>query len=182
MTTRAEKIFLFFGILIGVISASLGLETHKANLLGWVLLFAGITLSSIGAIQLGVLYLRGTQTAHMRDRTLWLPVFGVLAISLTAPLEYLFMRPILGRSGFAQFLGLLLIAGAIFFYLRLLKAPHSTSSLVGGHPLAASLLLFSLGLSIGYSSLVGLLIVSFVIVPGLVYRVKMEDRKTRLIK
>jgi hypothetical protein len=41
MSTRAKKVFLFIGILAGLIIACLGIETCHINHLGWALLFTG---------------------------------------------------------------------------------------------------------------------------------------------
>lgn len=55
MTTKAKKLFLFIGILIGVLTASLGLETKHINHLGWALLLAGIGYTTAGCLYLGAM-------------------------------------------------------------------------------------------------------------------------------
>jgi protein-S-isoprenylcysteine O-methyltransferase Ste14 len=199
MTAKVKKLFLFVGILTGMITACLGLETQRSNHLGWALLFSGTAFSTIEAITLGIFILQDTGERQMRDRSLWLPVIGVLVMSLVTPLEYLYMTPVLERSDHAQDIGLILFVGGICFYLLLLNSPGSTNiprkpagkpprQLCVGimqwayRPIFACLLLFALGLSIGYASLIGFLLLFILVLPGLVYRMKLEDRELRMIE
>ncbi len=194
MSIKARKTFLFVGILISVISACLGLETQHSNHLGWALLFAGALFCASGVITLGLLFLHDPSQKQARDRSLWLPIFSVLALSLVTPLEYLYLTPSLARNDLIQDIGLILFAGGLSLYLLMLNSPVSrvirkvtTSLKVKGdrpllirwicHPGFASLVLLALGLCIGYSSLIGILMVFFLLLPGLVLWMKAEDRK-----
>ncbi len=192
MSIMARKIFLVVGLVISVISACLGLETQHSNHLGWALLFAGTAFSASGAITLGILFLQDTSKGLPRDRSLWLPIFSVLVMSLVTPLEYLYLAPFLARNDHLQDIGLILCAGGLSFYLLMLSSPAGSnqqkpapsSALASRQPLIlrwacrpgfASLALFALGLSIGYSSLIGLLMVVFLVLPGLVLWMRSED-------
>ncbi len=192
MTIRVKKAFLIAGILISVLSACLGLETKHSNHLGWALLFTGIIFSACGAITLGILFLREKSEGKKRDHSLWLPIFSVFALSLVTPLEYLYMTPILARNDYLQDIGLILFAGGLCFYLLMLSTPApsdnsspSVERLQTGaihwfcHPGFACLILLALGLSIGYSSLIGLLIIFVFVLPGLIIWMRAEHQKLK---
>jgi protein-S-isoprenylcysteine O-methyltransferase Ste14 len=196
MTVRAKMAFLIVGIFTSVVSACLGLETQHSNHLGWALLFTATIFCASSAISLGILFIHDTTRGKPRDRSLWLPTFGVLAMSLVTPLEYLYMSPTLARNDYLQDLGLILFAGGLSFYLLILGSPTAGNSqrhdplpkYTHRHPLAlrwachpgfASLMLFALGLSIGYSSLIGLCMVFFLELPGLIFWMRSEDQKIR---
>ncbi len=70
MSIRAKKAFLFLGILTGLISACLGLETRHSNHLGWALLFAGTGFTTFGCLSLGMLFLQVTAVEQPADRRL----------------------------------------------------------------------------------------------------------------
>ncbi len=194
MTSTGKKIFLFFAILSGVVTACFGLETQHSNHLGWALLLTGTGLTALGCIYLGALFLRSNGgESQPRDPSLWLPILGALIISLVTPLEYLFLPPILPRSDHAQDIGLILCAGGLAFYLLSLHAAEPRAGLANRtpeaalsfspllrmvlRPISASLLLFALGLGIGYSSLIGLSITLLMVLPGLLYRFNTSGRR-----
>ncbi len=198
MAISTRKLFLFIGILTGVITACLGLETQHSNHLGWALLFAGAAFTTIGSIYLGALCLQPQGDTQPRDRSLWLPGLGALIISLVTPLEYLFLPPVLPRGDHQQDIGLILDAGGLAFYLLSLrsdkpwKATFQTLAFLDSRsfstilrmvlcPISASLLLFVLGLGIGYSSWIGLLLIFVFVLPGLIHRMKIVDRSVHTI-
>lgn len=173
---------MFFGILIGLITACLGLETRHSNHLGWALLFAGAGFTTLSSLSLGVLQLQINKDQWRMDRSLWLPCFSALAISLITPLEYLYLPSVLPRSDYTQDIGLILFAGGLAFYLLALqsKNPWRAINPEPGRqrfplratilcPISASLLLFGLGLGIGFSSWIGLLLSVILLFPGLLY-------------
>ncbi len=175
MATQSKKIFLFLGILTGVVSACLGLELSHDNHLGWALLFAGTAFITIGCISLGALDLSKEREAEKSDRSLWLGAAAALLLSLVTPLEYLLAPPILPRSDHAQDIGLILFAGGLAFYLLSLQPSRPSAggkpNWHAGWPVIASVLLFGLGLGIGFSSLAGLLVLALFLLPVMVRRV-----------
>jgi integral membrane sensor domain MASE1 len=190
MTTREKKLLFFVGIPTAVVSACLGLETQRSNHLGWALLIAGIAFIAFGSITLAIMFVNEAREKPAPGRSLWLPVLGVLLISLVAPLEYLYVPPILERSHLVQDFGLILFVCGFCFILLMIhsgRAAYTTDRLSTGiiqwvwRPAFASLMLFALGLSIGYSSLVGLLVAFLLVLPGLIYSMAMEDRNLRMI-
>lgn len=189
MSTKAKQIFLFFGILIGLITACLGLETCHSNHLGWALLFAGAGFTSIGCLSLGVLSAQASEGQSRTDQSLWLPCFSALIISLITPLEYLYMPSVLPRSDHVQDVGLILFAGGLAFYLVSLQSKNPWRPLKPGLvrkrfpllstilcPIPASLLLFGLGLCIGFSSAIGLLLILILLFPSLLYRMGIPNQ------
>ncbi len=196
MNLKARKIFLIAGVFISVISACLGLETHHNNHLGWALLFTATIFCASGAITLGILFFQDTSKGLPGDRSLWLPVLSVLAMSLVTPLEYLYLPITLARNDHLQDIGLILFAGGLSFYLLMIGTqaekpvlkpnPNIPSKSTGlsqriinwaCRPGFASLALVALGLSIGYSSMIGLLMAVFVVLPGLVIWMRSEDHR-----
>jgi len=190
MTTRFKKHFLFFGILTAVICACLGLETKHSNHLGWALLFIGTAFTMIACIYLGSLFNSSEEKWQSQDHSLWLPCIGTLMIGLVTPLEYLYLPETLPRNDYFQDVGLILIAGGLAFYLLSLrsrqpwKTQFNQSRFIGTQsvliicrlvlsPASASLLLFVIGLGIGYSSLIGLSVMFLLVLPGLIYGTKM---------
>ncbi len=174
MTFKAKKLILSGGILVGVLAACLGFETKQSNHLGWALLFAATAFTSIGCISLGILSPRSGGKQQNSDQSLWLPSLGVLVISLVTPVEYLFLSPMLPRGDNTQDVGLILFAGGMVFYLLALRSPEAQMASIKRsnskdpspptvwrlflYPIPASLMLTMIGLGIGYSSLVGLLL------------------------
>lgn len=198
MTIKAKKVLVFIVILTGVITACLGLETQHSNHLGWALLFCGAAFSTIGSLYLGALSLQCDGIGRNSDRLLWLPGLGVLIISLVTPLEYIFLPPVLPRSDHAQNIGLILFAGGLAFYLlslhseqpwslpsKRLSFRNIPSMATFWHmifcPISASLLLVTLALGIGYSSLIGLGMLFVVVLPGLFNKINRIDQQARMI-
>ncbi len=190
MTTREKKLLFFIGIPTAVVSACLGLETQRSNHLGWALLIAGIAFIAFGSISLAILFFSDAGQKPARGRSFWLPVLGVLLIGLVAPLEYLYAAPILDRSHLLQDLGLILFVCGFCFTLLMISSgriaftPDRLSTGITQwvwRPAFASLMLFALGLSIGYSSLVGLLVAFLLVLPGLICSMALEDRDLRMI-
>lgn len=194
MTTKAKKLFLFIGIVIGVLTACLGLETKYSNHLGWALLLAGTAFTTVGCLYLGALFFRDGGKQPVRDRSLWPPILGVLVISLVTPLEYLYLPGVLPRSDFAQDAGLILFSGGLITYLLSLQPaepekPRTNQSLpkevtvltafshLSRSTLLAGLLLMMFGLGIGYSSLLGLSILFLLVLVDLPRWVKMDHHR-----
>ena len=193
MSIRAKKAFLFLGILTGLISACLGLETRHSNHLGWALLFAGTGFITVGCLSLGMLFMQVTALEQHADRTLWLPCFTTLVISLITPLEYLYLPSVLPRSDHAQDVGLILFAGGLAFYLLSLQSKNPWLAIGRGPgrnrlpllstilcPVSASFLLFGLGLGVGFSSWAGLLISAILLFPGLLHCIRKANQQSYL--
>jgi len=178
---------------LALVLSCLGLETSKTNLMGWVLLVIGV-----GYIAGGIIYywVKKGQVVVVRketgDRSFWLILPGFLMVFFGSPLEYLYILEVLPRSTWMQWLGIVLIAAGVA--LRILTR-WAIKGLYSGvvqvrqdhrlvqegpyrfirHPGYAGFFLMALGISVAYSSLIGLLAILILFLPGLAYRMKVEE-------
>ena len=172
----------------------LGYLTLKQNLLGWFLILTAILYGLSGPYLLARnLKKEGIIRQERQDRSFWLIIPGFLVVFYASPLEYLYITPVLPRGIWAQIIGLgLILAGIslIAWAQAALKGRYSGriwvvtgQTLVQDgpyhyvrHPAYAGFLLMGLGISAGYSSLVGLLAVPLLLLPGLLYRMNVEEQ------
>jgi len=179
----------------------LGLETLGSNILGWFLLVLGIAYPAGGVIYYFVRREPFWKSAgggeavreESGDRSFWLVLPGFLAVFFAPPLEWMYLPAVLPRLLWMQIAGLVLILAAVALrvwtraHLRGLYSGHVEVQV--GHRLVQSgpyrfvrhpgytgFLLMTLGVAIGYSSLIGLAAVPVLLLPGLAYRMKVEER------
>jgi protein-S-isoprenylcysteine O-methyltransferase Ste14 len=192
---KTIRIFLLIvGNALALLLALLALETTGTNFLGWFLFAISIAYAAGGVIYLW----------HSRDeeetgrsepgsRSFWRILPGFIAIFFAPPLEFLFLRPILPHSTLMELTGLVIIllglalriwtrlsiGGMYSGYLRV-KVGHVL--VTDGpyrfvrHPGYTGFVIMALGLSIGYASLIGLAAILFLLLPGLAYRMMVEER------
>jgi len=194
MSRKALLFLLIPSPFLALVLAWLGFATLRWNLLGWVLLLVGAGF----AIGLPLLFLRqksapSAAQEERGDRSFWLILPGFLFVFFGPPVEFLILPETLPRSAAMQVGGILLIiAGfALRAWTRLaireLYSGHvevqETHRLVQAgpyryirHPGYAGFLLMALGLSVGYSSLIGLAAIPLLLLPGLAYRMKVEEK------
>jgi protein-S-isoprenylcysteine O-methyltransferase Ste14 len=199
--SRAAVFFLVIVTLgLTVLLAWLGLLTLRSNLLGWFLLISG-SIYFFGIII--VYWIRGIQFWRPRakgemlkeehgDWSFWLITIGMIAAFYLPPLEYLFAPLVFPRTVWIQVLGLLVIFAGAFLFLwarRVLGYFYSGHvSVIEGqplvqrgpyciirHPAYMGYLLISLGISLGFSSLSGFVAVIFILMPSVVFRLRVED-------
>lgn len=193
-----NRLMIFFLILIAPPLALglgwLGWVTRTSNLLGWFLLLMGI-LFVIG-LPLYVLAHRNDPPPSREergDRSFWLAQPGFFITIFAAPLEYLFLAgQVLPRGLGMQIAGLLLviagswmlswarrsIRGQFTGHLQVL-AQHQLvedgAYRLVRHPGYLGYLLLALGITVGYSSLVSLAAWLALLLPGLIYRIFIEE-------
>jgi protein-S-isoprenylcysteine O-methyltransferase Ste14 len=186
---------------LAICLALLGLETLRGNILGWFLMVLGIAYPAGGVIYY---FIRrepfwnsasggkavGEETS---DRSFWLILPGFLVVFFASPFEWMYLPVFLPRAPGMQItgLGLILAAGAMHVWARMhLRGQYSGHvEVLAGHRLVqsgpyrfvrhpgyAGFLLMTLGVAIGYSSLIGLVAVPVLLLPGLAYRMKVEER------
>ncbi len=178
---------------LALILACLGIETLRSNLLGWFLALIGL-----GYMTGGVVYAwrsRKSMSAireERGDRSFWLILPGFLVIFFGAPLEFLLGPKILPRGIGMQLAGIGLIVAAVVLriWVRLairglysghvqIQADHRLVQegpyRYVRHPGYSGFMLMGLGIAVGYSSLIGLGAVPVLLVPGLYYRMKVEE-------
>ena len=200
--SRAAIFFLVvFALGFAFVIGLLGWVTLKTNLLGWFLLLVGVAYL-VGVVV--VYWFRkerfwgpragGTMLKEESDdRSFWLIVIGMIAAFFLPPIEYLVAPALLPRVGWMQASGLTLIVlgSALFIWARrtLGKFYSGHVSVVEGqplvqsgpyhfirHPAYAGYFLMALGIAIGYSSLLGLAAVILLLLPVLIYRLRLEDK------
>jgi protein-S-isoprenylcysteine O-methyltransferase len=200
-----SRIAIFFLVVLtlglSLLLSLLGWFTIRINLLGWFLLIAGL-IYFFGILV--VYWIRGIRFWRPRavgkllqqeqtDRSFWAIVLGMIPAFYLPPVEYLYFDAMLPRTRGMQILGLLIIfLGSILFVWarRVLGNFYSGHlSIVEGqplvehgpyrflrHPAYAGYIWIALGLSIGYSSIGGLIIILCLLIPTVIYRIQVEDK------
>ena len=187
--------------LLAIVLALLGIKTLPAVPLGWFLVLVGVAYPAGLLIVWGIRRRRfwestagGVTTREEQgDRSYWLITAGMVLAFYLPPVEYLYLAAVLPRVGWMPAAGIFLVClGVVLFvWARRTLGPNysghvsvkSEQSLVRSgpyrfirHPAYAGFLLMALGLCLGYSSLTGLGAVLALLVPGLVYRMRVEEK------
>jgi protein-S-isoprenylcysteine O-methyltransferase Ste14 len=184
---------LIIGNALALLLALLALETTPTNFLGWFLFAISIAYGAGG-----VIYLwrnRGDETSQRVEsgnRSFWWILPGFIAVFFAPPLEFIYLRPILPHSLLMELVGLVVIlvgfslriwtrmtiGGMYSGYLRV-KVGHVL--VTEGpyrfirHPGYTGFVIMALGLCIGYASLIGLIAIPVFLLPGLAFRMKVEE-------
>jgi protein-S-isoprenylcysteine O-methyltransferase Ste14 len=181
--------------------ALLGLETLRTNLLGWFLLAFGVAYLAGGVISYFIRHKPFWNAAHpgktatqeKGDRSFWAILPGFLVVFFASPLEWIYLPTFLPRILWTQITGLILILSSVGLHIwarahiRGLYSGHvevqADHRLVQSgpyrsirHPGYAGFLVMALGLAIGYSSWIGLAAILVLFLPGLAYRMRVEER------
>jgi len=193
------RIFLLIvGNALALLLGLLALETTPTNFLGWFLLAISIAYGAGG-----VIYLwrhrdeGGTTRTETGNRSFWWIIPGFIAIFFAPPLEFLFLPsirpPFLPHSLAMELAGLIIIllglvmrvwtrltiGGMYSGYLRVMVGHMLVTDgpyRIVRHPGYTGFVIMALGLCIGYSSLIGLVAIPVLLLPGLAYRMKVEER------
>lgn len=188
------RFFLFIiAPALALVLSCLGVETCQTNLMGWFLLVMGVGYMA-GAIIYFWVRKGGIsiQREEAGDRSFWLILPGFIMVFFGPPLEYLFLPELLPRNVWFQWFGLGLIGWGLLLrvWTRLaIKEMYSGHIAIQEghrlvqngpyqyirHPGYAGFILMASGVSFAYSSLVGLLAIFVLLLPGLVYRMKVEE-------
>jgi len=179
---------------LAICLALLGLETLRDNLLGWVLLCLGAAYP--GGILVDFYARRGISRGRPQERgdlSFWLILPGFLAVFFASPLEWMTLGPTLPRTMALQAVGGTLVLSGLALVVRArrsLRSSYTTHLTVQDgqllvddgpyrvvrHPAYGGLLLMVLGVALGYSSAIGLAAVPVLLLPGLAYRIQVEER------
>ena len=200
-----SKLVIFFLMVIAsalaIFLALLGLETLGTNKLGWFLLVFGVAYPAGGIIHYFIQRepfwksTRGSETAREEkgDRSFWFILPGFLAVFFAPPLEWMYLSAVLPRSIWLQTCGLVLVLFGLALliwgrsHLRGLYSGHvevqSDHRLVTSgpyrwirHPSYAGFLVLVIGVVLGYSSLIGLVAIPVLLLPGFIYRMSVEEK------
>jgi protein-S-isoprenylcysteine O-methyltransferase Ste14 len=172
----------------------LALETVATNFLGWFLFTTSIAYGAGGVVYFwSTREEEGTGHTENGNQSFWWILPGFLAAFFASPLEFLCLPAILPRGIGMELAGLVIIllglathawtritiGGMYSGYLRVTAG----QVLVTGepcryvkHPGYTGFAILALGLCIEYSSLVGLAIIPALLLPGLAYRMRVEER------
>jgi len=201
MSRVAVFFLLVVAPILAVLLALLGVKSIPTNPLGWLLLLVGVAYTAGVVI---VYFIRKQRfwesaldgaTAHEErgDHSLWFITLGMGAAFYISPVEYLYLSAILPRNAWMSFsgVGLVTLGIALFIWARrALRENYSGhvsvktgQALVQNgpyrfirHPAYAGQLLMALGVALGYASLIGLLAIPALLLPGLVYRIRVEEK------
>jgi protein-S-isoprenylcysteine O-methyltransferase Ste14 len=195
MVNLVMRIFLIFDAYLLVFALGyLGIATYKHNLIGWFLLLTAIAYGIGGPILLWINTKKEVLARQeIGDRSFWLILPGFLAVFYAPPLEYLYLPEVFPRTRWLEVVGLVLIVGSLLIHtwarmaLKGLYSGHirvtAGHTLVQNgpyrtirHPAYAGFLLLGIGLTVGYSSLIGLVSIPFLLLPGFIFRIKVEER------
>jgi protein-S-isoprenylcysteine O-methyltransferase Ste14 len=201
MSRLAVLFLIIIAPALSIFLALLGLETLGRNFLGWFLLVLGIAYPAGGIIYYFIRHepfwksaqAGGKTYEETGDRSFWLILPGFLVVFFASPLEWQYLPGLMPRLPWmpAIGLGLILAAVALRVWVRAnLRGQYSghvevlvEHRLVQSgpyrfvrHPGYTGLVIMTLGLCIGYSSLIGLAAVPVLLLPGLAYRMKVEER------
>lgn len=186
---------------LAILLVFLGIKTLRMNLLGWFLLLTGIVYT-VGILIDG--YVRKEEfwkSGHdgyylheeHNDRSFWLITLGLLSVFFLSPLEYLYFATFQPRTAWMESIGvgLVLLGSTLFVWARRTLGKQYTGHVsvkkgqelvqsgpyhIIRHPAYAGYLLMVFGLSLGYASLVGYASILFVLLPAVMYRIRLEER------
>lgn len=186
-------VLIFSAYLLVCALCYLGVVALRHNLVGWFLLLTALAFGLGGPYLLWSNFRTDAiQRQEKNDLSFWLILPGFLVIFYASPLEYLYLPQLLPRNLSMQIAGLALIALSLLLFEwarwalkdmysgRLWVRTGQTLVQHGPyrylrHPAYAAYLLMGLGIAIGFSSLISLLGVPFVLLPGLIYRMNAEE-------
>jgi protein-S-isoprenylcysteine O-methyltransferase Ste14 len=193
-SNKSVRLFLLIvGNALAILLALLALETTPTNFLGWFLLAISITYGAGGVVYLWHSHdERDAKLTESGNLSFWWIIPGFVAVFFIPPLEFLFLSSTLPRNLGMELVGLVLIllGQAIRIWTRLtiggmysgyLRVKVGHVLVTDGpyrfirHPGYTGFLLMALGLAVGYSSWIGLAAVPVLLLPGLAYRMKVEE-------
>lgn len=171
---------------MGVLAGLLGVATLEANLLGWLLLVAGV-LYAAGEIIATYILRRDAQpeSAASSAAVTW-PLRAAVALALfVAPLECLYLKLDARRTIELELAGVCLglLAAGLFAWTRAGRDDSDHAGIqasgvyrVVRYPACTAYLLGALGLAIGYGSVWGFAALLLVLVPAVLLHIRWADR------
>ncbi len=198
---RSLMLFLAIGVpMLALVLACLGVATLAKNRTGWILLITGISFLA-GPI---LSYVR-TRQSYWRsgsgkvaqeekgDISFWLILPGFLLVFFGSPLEFSSLPETIPRGMALEGVGLLLFGLGLGLFLwarRAMRGQYSGHIQVTvdhvlvktgpyhyvRHPAYSGYLLMALGIALGYASLVGVASVLLLLLPGILYRLRLEEK------
>jgi len=200
MSRKAVFFLMVLAPALAIWLALMGLETLRTNLMGWFLLVFGIAYPAGGLIyyfiRKGPFWKSAASGKVVQeekdDRSFWVILPGMLVAFFAPPLEFMYWH-LLPHPLWGQIAGLVLVFAALV--LRLWTRAHIRGLYSGHveiqtehklvqtgpyrwvrHPGYTGLLLMALGVAVGYFSLIGVVAIFVLLIPGLAYRMQVEER------
>lgn len=199
-----NRVAIFFLVVItlglSLFLSLLGFATLKSNLLGWFLLITGLTyffgiviVYWIRRVQFWRPQAKGKVVKEeQNDWSFWGIVAGLMTAFYLPPIEYLYFKPSYSQNIWLQITGwvFILIGAALFiwarralgnFYSGHVSVMDCQPLVQSGpyrfirHPAYAGYLLLALGITVGYSSRAGLIVIPVLLLPSVLYRLTVED-------
>jgi len=186
---------------LAVLLVFLGIETLHTNPLGWFLVLTGIVYT-VGILIDG--YTRKEEfwgsnqsgdilQEERGDLSFWPIALGIMVVFFLSPLEFLYFATFKPRTAWMESIGvgLVLLGSALFVWARRTLGRHYSGHVsvqkeqelvqngpyrIIRHPAYMGYLLMALGLSLGYASLAGCASILFILLPAVIYRIRLEDR------
>jgi protein-S-isoprenylcysteine O-methyltransferase Ste14 len=181
--------------------ALLGLETLRSNVVGWFLLAFGIAYPAGGIIHTFIHQKPFWQSSRpgepameeTGDLSFWMILPGFLVVFFVPPLEWVYLHGWMPHETWMQITGsgVILISIALLIWARIyLRNQYSGHvEVVTGHrlvlngpyrfirhPSYTGFLLMTFGVAVSYASLIGLAAIPLLLLPGLVYRMRVEEK------
>jgi len=172
----------------------LGFLTFHHNIIGWFLILTALSYALGGPYLIwSHIKKEGVVRREKQDLSFWLLLPGFITVFYASPLEYLYLSAIVPRNGSFQLAGVILIGISLllFIWARLsLKALYSGRLQVTightivqhgpyhliRHPAYLAYIMMCLGIAIGFSSLISLVAIPLLLLPGLLYRIHTEEK------
>jgi len=201
MSRPATIFLLILAPGLAILLALLGLATLHSNLLGWFLLLTGIVY--IVGIAMDA-YVRkeefwgskhpGDNIQEERgDRSFWPIALGIMVVFFLSPLEFLYLATFQPSTVWMEVIGigLALLGSTLFVWARRTLGTHYSGHVsvkkeqelvqrgpyrLIRHPAYAGYLWMALGLVLGYASFWGFVSILFILLPAVIYRIRVEDR------
>lgn len=199
--SRSMMLFLVIGVpILALLLACLGAATFIDNLTGLLLFVIGIAFLAGPPIY----YMRTKQPYWLSgrgrisqeekgDASFWFILPGFLLVFFGPPLEFLSLPDSIARKIALEGLGFLLFIlglGLFIWARRVMRDQYSGHIQISvdqflvkngpyhyvRHPAYSGYLLMAFGIGIGYSSLVGVTSVLLLLLPGILYRVRLEEK------
>jgi protein-S-isoprenylcysteine O-methyltransferase Ste14 len=196
----AISFLVFVTLGLAVLLAFWGYLTIWSNLLGWFLLITGLVyffgilvVYWVRRIRFWEPQARGEAVREERgDWSFWVITVGMIAAFYLPPAEYLYFN--FFPSGlWTQILGLFLVflGSVLFIWARRTLGQFYSGhvSILEGqplvqsgpyhfirHPAYAGYLFIAFGIACGYSSIAGLVINLIILLPAMLYRIRVEDQ------
>jgi protein-S-isoprenylcysteine O-methyltransferase Ste14 len=196
MARRFSQWLFVAGIAPALVLGCLGAETAGSHPTGWLLVAGSAAFLAIVALR--VTWPRDRARPQTGRGWLWLALSGSIGVCFAEPAEHLVEADLLPVAEYLEPAGVVCTAGGIALAawaqrarrrLRRLREEGRRAAVwaLGGpyntlrYPGFAALIILTLGLALGYSSLTACGLVVFLIVPALVLQIGREEYRKRAL-